>query len=100
VQANFAAKFFTYVFTNYGSACGPVIVPVFKTGGRHLRCCRCVRLTHASAKTKDLTGLALCVRSVKSQSRHFHAAWDISSVTTSPWMFIIAVMSAWLISFR
>jgi hypothetical protein len=40
--------------TNYGSACGPVIVPVFKTGGRHLRCCRCVRLTHASAKTKDL----------------------------------------------
>jgi len=28
-----------------------VIVPVFKTGGRHLRCRRCVRLTHASATT-------------------------------------------------
>ncbi len=38
--------------TNCGSACGPVIVPVFKTGGRHLRCRRCVRLTHASAKTE------------------------------------------------
>ena len=48
-----------------------MIVPVFKTGGRHLRCCRCVRLTHASAKTKDLAGLALCLRSVKSEPRHF-----------------------------
>src|SRR5208282_3699212 len=40
--------------TNYGSACGPVIVPVFKTGGRHLRCRRCVRLTHASASSQQL----------------------------------------------
>jgi len=38
--------------SNQGSACGPVIVPVFKTGGRHLRCRRWVRLPFASAKTK------------------------------------------------
>src|ERR1700691_2137190 len=36
-------------FNLYGSACGPVIVPVFKTGGRQVSCRRCVRLTLASA---------------------------------------------------
>ena len=32
-----------------GSACGPVIVPVFKTGGRQVSCHRWVRLPLASA---------------------------------------------------
>ena len=39
-----------------------MIVPVFKTGGRQVSCRRCVRLTLASAKTKDLAGLVLCLR--------------------------------------
>ena len=54
-----------------GSACGPVIVPVFKTGGRQGSCRRCVRLTLASAKTKDLTCLALCLRSVECEANYF-----------------------------
>ena len=33
-----------------GSEESPVILPVFKTGDRHLRCRWCVRLAHASAK--------------------------------------------------
>jgi len=32
-----------------GSEGGPVTLPVFKTGERHLRCRWCVRLAHASA---------------------------------------------------
>jgi hypothetical protein len=40
----------------YGSAWGPVILPVFKTGGRQVSCRRCVRLAHASA---NLTYLGL-----------------------------------------
>src|SRR5258708_38890306 len=33
--------------------------------------CWRIRLTHASAKTKDLAGLALCLSSVKSEPRPF-----------------------------
>jgi len=56
VRTNYAAR-------RYGSACGPVIAPVFKTGGRHLRCCRCVRLTHASANFQQFTGLEITRKS-------------------------------------
>jgi hypothetical protein len=55
---------------NRGSACGPVIVPVFKTGGRHLRCCRCVRLTHASAIYQQLADYEITRKSVYSRKRH------------------------------
>src|SRR5450755_3894388 len=34
-----------------GSEGGPVTLPVFKTGDRHLRCRWCVRLAHASANS-------------------------------------------------
>ena len=46
-----------------------MIVPVFKTGGRHLRCCRCVRLTHASATFQQLTDNEITRKSVHWRER-------------------------------
>src|SRR5215472_8696438 len=40
------------LFLLSGSEGGPVTLPVFKTGERHLRCRWCVRLAHASAIPK------------------------------------------------
>ena len=43
-----------------GSAWGPVILPVFKTGGRQESCRRCVRLAHASAIFQWVTSVVCC----------------------------------------
>ena len=46
------------LFLLSGSEGGPVTLPVFKTGERHLRCRWCVRLAHASAIPKPAIGRA------------------------------------------
>ena len=79
-----------------GSACGPVIVPVFKTGGRQVSCRRWVRPPLASAIFNNLQTR----KSVANQLGFGKAIWTtlewascISFVTTSPYTFMVVRMS-------
>src|SRR5208282_5541830 len=86
VRVTFRANLVTNLLVE-GSACGPVIVPVFKTGGRHLRCCRCVRLTHASASFQQLAEQEITRKSVHSrtcQVNNLRVTLLVSSGTMSP----------------
>src|ERR1700690_3428199 len=58
---------YVYLVSCCGSACGPVIVPVFKTGGRQVSCRRCVRLTLASDNFAN--------ENVPMNNREIQAAW-------------------------